>query len=69
MDDRANPPSARCLLVRSSEVSRLQGQLLARAYQQVCPQVRRALDDLRATPSSVGRNGKPSAAARAAAGA
>lgn len=69
MDDRANPPPTRCLLIRSSEVSRLQGQLLSRAYQQVCPQVRRALYDVGTRASAVDRNGRPSAAARAAAGA
>jgi hypothetical protein len=69
MDDRVNPPSARCLLVRSSEVSRLQGQLLARAYRQVCPEVRRALQGVPDTASSVDHNGRSSAAARMAAGA
>lgn len=67
MEDRTNPPPVRCVLVRSSEVSRLQGQLLARAYQQACPEVRRAIHPV--AGKTVDRNGGHSAAARTAAGA
>jgi len=67
MDDRTNRPPVRCVLVRGSEVSRHQGQLLARAYQQACPEVRRPLGEAR---SAFHRNGKSSpTAARAATGA
>jgi hypothetical protein len=67
MEDRTNPPPARCVLVRSCEVSRLQGQLLARAYQQACPEVRRKIHQV--ASSAVDRKGSHSAAARVAAGA
>ncbi len=67
MEDRTNPPPARCVLVRSSEISRLQGQLLARAYQQACPEVRRTIHQV--ASKTVDRNGSHSAAARMAAGA
>ncbi len=50
MDGRTMPPSPStcCILVRWCEASRLQRQLLARAYQQVCPEIRRSLQDCKA---------------------
>jgi hypothetical protein len=69
MDDRTNPPPLRCLLVRASEVTRHQGQLLAKAYEQVCPEARRTPYEVGARAPAVHRNGRPSTAARAAAGA
>jgi hypothetical protein len=49
MDDRTMPPPTSCALVRSCEISRLQHQLLARAYQQVCPENRKALQRINTT--------------------
>jgi hypothetical protein len=72
MEDRAIPPSPLCHLSRSCEVSRLQCQLLARAYQQVCPEMRRRLPVVKPLASQVKRMSScriSSTAARAAAGA
>ena len=66
MEGRTIPPPMSCTVIRSCETSRLQRQLLARAYQQVCPEVRRTLPDARgATPMVDGATGC-SAAARVA---
>lgn len=56
----------RCLM-RQCEVSRLQGQLLARAYQQVFPQARQPLPQVKVPASRVG--GQSSHKAAMAAGA
>ena len=69
MDDRTIPPPAPCTLVRSCETTRLQRQLLAQAYQQIYPEIRSSLHEVkRPTPMSE-RRIDVSAAARAAAGA
>lgn len=69
MDDLTTSPPARWTVSRACEASRLQGQLLARAYQHVFPQVRRPIVD-RTTPSPVTRAREDtSTAARVAAGA
>jgi hypothetical protein len=69
MDDRTTPPPASCALIRSCEPSRLQRQLLARAYQQLCPQVRRRLHDVHNPGQRIERSMGASPAARVAAGA
>ena len=69
MEDRASPQPNRPVLVRASEFSRLEALLLAKAYEQVCPQVRRPLPEAGIKASGVGHNGRPSTAARVAAGA
>jgi hypothetical protein len=43
MDDRSIPPSFHRPMFRTCESGRLQKQLLARAYQQVCPEAGRTL--------------------------
>jgi hypothetical protein len=49
MDDRKiSIPANRCV-IRQCEAVRLQSQLLAQAYQQVFPQVRRPLAETRVT--------------------
>jgi len=64
MEDRPiSPRRRRPLMVRSCEISRLQGQLLADAYQRLCPQIRHKL------PSSSTDQMNRSTAARRAAGA
>ncbi len=45
MDDTATSPSARLTVNHCCETSRLERQLLARAYQHVFPEVRRSLAD------------------------
>lgn len=64
MDDGTTPPPARYVVTHACEPIRLQGQLLARAYQQVFPEVRRAV------PAVPGRAvvGAPAGAAAPAAG-
>ena len=57
MDDRNNStPADRCL-TRQCEASRLQGQLLAQAYQQVFPQACQSLTQAKADLPAV--NGLP----------
>jgi hypothetical protein len=43
MDDPATCPSAQLTVSRGCETSRLQGQLLARAYQHIFPEVCRSV--------------------------
>ena len=70
MDGRTVCPQPRpCALTRLCEASRLQQQLLAQAYQRICPEVRRAHLEARGRTPTVERDGGPSAAAHAAAGA
>jgi len=69
MDDQATSPPARWTVSRECETSRLQGQLLARAYQHVFPQVRRRIIDPVARPSATDSIRNTSTAARVAAGA
>jgi len=45
MDDQTIPPPSHRAVFRKCEAGRLQQQLLTRAYQQVCPEVRRTLAD------------------------
>jgi hypothetical protein len=69
MDDRTIPPPAPCTLMRSCETTRLQRQLLAQAYQQIYPEIRRLLHEAKnATPMLECPMGV-SSAARVAAGA
>jgi hypothetical protein len=68
MDDHPIPPPASPTLVRSSEISRLQGQFLAQAYLRIVPEIRRSLDD-GPFPTRLNPSGSNSKAARAAAGA
>jgi hypothetical protein len=69
MDDRTVPPPASCTLIRSCEPSRLQRKLLARAYQQLCPEVRRCLHQAQSPGQDIDRSKGASRAARGAAGA
>ena len=69
MDGHVMPPPTPCILIRSCEASRLQRQLLARAYQQVCPEVRKSLHDSQASPAVPDRAQGSSTAAGMAAGA
>ena len=69
MDDQSIPPPASPTLVRSSEISRLQGQLLAQAYSRIVPEIRRSLDGGQFPTRQVNPSGSNSKAARAAAGA
>lgn len=58
MDDPPDFTHAHLTVSRGSEANRLGGQLLARAYQQLFPQVRRPLCGPRDQPSpGVGRGG------------
>ena len=68
MDDLTSSPPAPWTVSRASEVSRLQGQLLARAYQRVFPQVRRALVDRTTIPPAAYSRENTSTVARVAAG-
>ena len=70
MDDPANYSSAPLTVSRSCEASRLQGQLLARAYQRIFPEVRRSLANAipKSSPTPP-RAADISTAARVAAGA
>jgi hypothetical protein len=75
MDDRSIP-APRCIVVRLCQSSRLQRQLpavsevepLAKAYQQVFPQVRHSLGNLNSASSESSGAG-PSTATRVAKGA
>lgn len=69
MEGHTVPPPTRCALKRTCETSRLQHQLLARAYRQVCPEIRRSVLEAGGRTPTVNRNGGSSAAAHAAAGA
>jgi len=69
MDDLTSSPPAPWTVSRCCEASRLQGQLLARAYQRIFPQVRRPLVDRTITPPAVHSHENASTAARVAAGA
>jgi hypothetical protein len=69
MDDHTMPPSTPLPLIRCCETSRLHSQLLARAYQQVCPEIRRSLQESHAREPAPDRAGGSTTAARLAAGA
>jgi hypothetical protein len=73
MDDHSNHSSAQLTVSRCCETSRLGGQLLAQAYQELFPRIRRSLADARSEASAMTRGiaSAPitSTAARAAAGA
>lgn len=68
MDDRSVPVS-RWSVLRTCESTRHQRQLLAQAYQQVYPQVRRSLGDGNVAAVRRGFSTSHPAAARVAAGA
>ena len=69
MDDLTNSPPVRWTVSRECETSRLQGQLLARAYQHVFPQVRRPIVDYTINPPAIPSSQNSSTAVRVAAGA
>ena len=69
MDDQSIPPPASPTLVRSSEISRLQCQLLAQAYLRIVPEIRRSLDGGPFPTRQMNPSVSNSKAARAAAGA
>jgi len=69
MDDPPISPSVQLTVIRCCETSRLQGQLLARAYQHLCPEVRRPLVDPLVGPLAMVASSADATAARAAAGA
>jgi hypothetical protein len=69
MDGHTIPPSPPCTVIRTCETSRLQRQLLARAYQQVCPEVRRPVHARQGLTPTVERRADPSLATHAVAGA
>jgi hypothetical protein len=69
MDDHTTSPPMPWTVSRYCEVSRLQRQLLARAYQHVFPEVRRPLVDSRIKPPAANSFRVPSTSARMAAGA
>jgi hypothetical protein len=59
----------RYAVIRVCQVSRLQTQLLAQAYQRACPQVRQSLADTNTTGRQANSIPQSSTAARVAAGA
>ena len=67
MDDPKFPPRKTRSLIRSCQVSRLRRQLLAQAYQQVCPEIRLSLvnNQIPIDPTH-GRGDRPLAAVAAA---
>jgi hypothetical protein len=72
MDGQAIPPRPGQPppgLVRTCEASRLQRQLLAQAYQRLCPDIRRKLEQSAARTPTADWNPAFPAAARVAAGA
>jgi hypothetical protein len=69
MDDLTRSPPAPRTVSRTCEASRLQGQLLARAYQLIFPEVRRPLVDPPAPVPAAHSPENLSTAARVAAGA
>jgi hypothetical protein len=68
MDDLTTSPPAPWTVSRASEASRLQGQLLARAYLCVFPQVCRPLVDRTIIPPAARSHENTSTVARVAAG-
>jgi hypothetical protein len=68
MDDRTTPASPSRPLTRSCGPSRLQRQLRAGAYQRLCPEVRRRLQDVPKPGQRVERSAYALPAARVAAG-
>jgi hypothetical protein len=69
MDEPKIPPLKARILIRSCQRSRLRRQLLAEAYQQVCPEIRLSLPE-NPTPLSPAQSPGPGPlAARVAAGA
>jgi len=69
MDDRRIPRGSLPVPLRGCEISRLQSQLLAQAYQRVCPEIRRKLGQTPAEVHHEGQSVRHSTAARTAAGA
>ena len=69
MDDPIVPPRKTRILVRSCQRSRLCRQLLAQAYQQVCPEIRLPLPDNPMPMPPAQSPGRRPSAARVAAGA
>jgi len=68
MDDRRVPPGDVSIPIRTCEISRLQGQLLAQAYLRICPEIRQASGGSKPQASNVKTNGIQATAVRAAAG-
>ena len=69
MDDLTTSRPAPWAVSRTCETSRLEGQLLARAYQHVFPQVRRSIVDRTIEPVLLQSHQNTSTAAPMAAGA
>ncbi|HWE96995.1 MAG TPA: hypothetical protein VG269_23740 [Tepidisphaeraceae bacterium] len=69
MDDLTTSPRVPWAVSRACETTRLQGQLLARAYQRVFPQLRRPIVDCTMTRPAAHCRENTSTAARVAAGA
>jgi hypothetical protein len=69
MDGPKSPPLKTRILVRSCQLNRLHRQLLAQAYQQVCPETRLSLSNNQIPMSPAGSRGHRPLAANAAAGA
>ena len=66
MDDRRVPHGDVPIPVRTCEISRLQGQLLAQAYLRICPEIRQAIGGSEPQASSVKTNGIQATAVLAA---
>jgi len=69
MDGPKFPPHTTRILVRSCQASRLRRQLLAQAYQQVCPEIRLSLPNNRTPMPPAQCQGRGPLAAGVAAGA
>jgi hypothetical protein len=69
MDDQTIPPPSHCVIVRKCETNRFQKQLLARAYQQIWPELRRTLADAGDAARLDRQRGDSSKASRLAQGA
>lgn len=69
MEDPQVPPLKTRILLRSCQPSRLRRQLLAQAYQQVCPEIRLSLPDHPMPMPPALSLGRRPLAARVAAGA
>jgi hypothetical protein len=69
MDDPPTSPLVQLTVSRCCETSRLQGQLLARAYQHLYPEVRRPLVDPLIGPLAMAASSAGATAAQVAAGA
>jgi hypothetical protein len=69
MDGPKSPPLRSRMLVRSCQLNRLRRQLLAQAYQRVCPEIRLSLSNNQIPMSPARSRGHRPLPAHAAAGA